>query len=106
MRLCSLTGLFRAQVLFFISLLSMNPIISFRNAGKRSMTTLKTNSFVRDFLSHSTLASSTNRIICGDSTDLATYKKLFVSESSNKLPALADALITDPPYCKLFFIPP
>ena len=38
---------------------------------------------------------SSSSIICGDSLDQNTYKKLFKSGE------LADILFTDPPYCKL-----
>jgi 23S rRNA G2445 N2-methylase RlmL len=39
-----------------------------------------------------------NTIVCGDSTDMKIYQELFHELSPNK--ELADALITDPPYCK------
>ena len=40
---------------------------------------------------------SSSSIICGDSLDQNTYKKLFKSGE------LADILFTDPPYCKLYY---
>lgn len=65
--------------------------------------TKKQNSISRVFLSNNNISPTKNMIICGDSTNESTYKKLFSSKIDDKSFNLADALITDPPYCKRFY---
>ena len=96
----------KSLILLFVS---MKTMFSLQSITRLSISTGKQKATIsRRFCSHH---HNSNIIICGDSTSEETYKKLFSSSSSSKTGGeksspirLADALITDPPYCKYMII--